>query len=137
MSRVLLDTSAYIAATRFHTRMQQFLETSTEVWMSPVVLGELWAGYRKSTRPAENESVLTSFLESVGAHIAAIDEETAVRYAEIHDYLRRAGTPVSPNDLWIAATAMQHGLQLVTTDADFKKIPHVLVEYFPPEAKQA
>jgi predicted nucleic acid-binding protein len=36
------------------------------------------------------------------------------------------------NDLWIAATAAQHGLTVVTLDADFDRIPHVLVDRFEP-----
>jgi len=45
----------------------------------------------------------------------------------IHDYLRRQGTSVSPNDLWIAASAGQHGLTIVTLNGDFDRIPQVLV----------
>ena len=58
----------------------------------------------------------------------------AHRYAVIHDYLRRRGTPVAPNDLWIAASAAQHGLTLVTLDGDFNQIPQVLVRKFEPPA---
>lgn len=52
------------------------------------------------------------------------------RYAVIHDYLRAHGTPVSPNDLWIAASAAQHGLVVITLDGDFERIPQVLVRRF-------
>ena len=61
-----------------------------------------------------------------------IDDETSHRYAAIHDHLRRKGTPVSPNDLWIAASAAQHGLMVVTLNGDFDVIPHVLVRKFEP-----
>jgi tRNA(fMet)-specific endonuclease VapC len=61
-----------------------------------------------------------------------IDEETSQRHAYIHDYLRRKGTPVSPNDLWIAASAWQHGLVVLTLDGDFSKIPEVIVRRFDP-----
>jgi predicted nucleic acid-binding protein len=46
----------------------------------------------------------------------------------IHDTLRRAGTPVATHDLWIAATAMQYGLKVVTLDSDFLKIPQIVVD---------
>jgi tRNA(fMet)-specific endonuclease VapC len=59
-----------------------------------------------------------------------IDDETAHRYAAIHDYLRRQGTPGSPNDTWIAASAGQHGLTVITLDRDFDRIPQVLVRKF-------
>ena len=66
--------------------------------------------------------------------MVVIDEDTAHRYAVIHDYLRREGTPVAPNDLWIAASAAQHGLTVVTLDGDFSLIPQVLVQRFEPPA---
>lgn len=64
-----------------------------------------------------------------------IDEETADRYAVIHDYLRRQGTPVSPNDLWIGASAAQHGLRVVTLDGDFDRMPQVFVSKLAPPNK--
>ena len=51
-----------------------------------------------------------NFIEFKDVDILPIDEETAHRYAFLFAYLQKAGTMVSPNDLWIAATAMQHGL---------------------------
>lgn len=67
-----------------------------------------------------------------GVSVLSLDEETSHRYAVIHQGLRRRGQPVSPNDLWIAATAFQHGLRLLTTDRDSKQIPQIpqiLVHY--------
>jgi predicted nucleic acid-binding protein len=62
----------------------------------------------------------------------SVDDETAVRYAVILDSLRSAGTPVPTNDLWIAASAMQHGLVVLTTDAHFQKVSQVIILYHPP-----
>jgi predicted nucleic acid-binding protein len=42
--------------------------------------------------------------------------------------MRRAGTPVADHDLWIAATAMQYGLRLLTLDTDFLKISQIVVD---------
>jgi predicted nucleic acid-binding protein len=69
--------------------------------------------------------------------VPVIDEETSHRYAAIHDYLRRQGTPVSANDIWIAASAAQHGLRVVTIDGDFDRIPQVLVTKVDPSAGNA
>jgi len=46
--------------------------------------------------------------------------------------LERQGTPIPANDLWIAASAAQHGLVLMTLDSHFKNVPQVLVEYLGP-----
>lgn len=38
---------------------------------------------------------------------------------------------VPSNDLWIAATAMQHGLRVVTTDRHFDRIPQIVTSHHP------
>lgn len=125
MSRVLLDTSAYSAFMRGDEAEVQSIREAREIRLTPVVLGELLAGFRRGTRRKENEALLVRFLASPRVRVLALDEETADRYAIILNALRAAGTPVPTNDLWIAASAMQHGLKVLTTDAHFGKIPQV------------
>jgi len=125
MSRLLLDTSAYSAFMRGDEAVVQSIRGARELCLTPVVLGELLAGFRRGTRRKENEALLARFLASPRVRVLALDEETADRYAIILNALRAAGTPVPTNDLWIAASAMQHGLKVLTTDAHFAKIPQV------------
>ena len=61
--------------------------------------------------------------------MVAVDSETAERYALILTALWRAGTPIPTNDLWIAATAMQYGLRILTSDAHYRKVTQVVVDY--------
>ena len=61
-----------------------------------------------------------------------MDRETAERYAVIRNHLRQTGKPVRVNDLWIAATAFQHGLKLLTLDDHFRRIPQVMVDFVGP-----
>jgi len=133
MIRVMLDTSAYSAFARGHDQIKGALQEADEIWVSAVVLGELRAGFRCGTRRAENERDLSRFLSSPRVAVADVVEETAVRYAEILAFLREAGTPVPTNDIWIAAGAMEHGLRLVTTDAHYRKMPQVVLDYHPPQ----
>ena len=132
MSRVLIDTSAYAAFLRDQPAVRSAFQQSSEIFLSPIVLGELLSGFLKGGRAKQNEARLQQFLASSRCTILVIDRDTAERYAVIHDYLRRQGTPVSPNDLWIAASAAQHGLRILTLDGDFARIPHVIVDKFEP-----
>ncbi|HYV41735.1 MAG TPA: PIN domain-containing protein [Thermoanaerobaculia bacterium] len=63
---------------------------------------------------------LAQFLASPRARVLGLDEETADRYAVILNSLWSAGTPIPTNDVWIAASAMQHGFRVVTADQHFQ-----------------
>lgn len=132
MSAVLLDTSAYSHAMRGHRALVQLLRTVDEIHVSAIVIGELRAGFRRGSRRTKNESNLTTFLSSPRVVRFSVDEETADCYAAVLDSLRAAGTPITTNDVWISATAMQHGHRLVTTDRDFLHVRQIRVELFDP-----
>jgi tRNA(fMet)-specific endonuclease VapC len=123
---ILLDTSAYSALMRGHPLVKQGLREASDVCMSVVVLGELRSGFRKGTRPAENEARLQEFLATPRVRVLPVDEETSVRYAVIRVDLERRDKALSLNDIWIAATAFQHGLRVLTTDPDFRRPRRVL-----------
>ena len=126
----ILDTSAYSALARNHAGILEVVTDAEALFTTPVVIGELLAGFHKGNRFDQNEKLLRRFLNEEDVRVLVIDEETAERYGVIYDFLRKAGTPVSPNDLWIAASAMQHGLRVLTTDRDFQKIPQILTSIF-------
>ncbi|MGV8123013.1 MAG: type II toxin-antitoxin system VapC family toxin [Candidatus Xenobiia bacterium LiM19] len=132
ISKILLDTSAYSAFLRGNIKITHSLQRSDEVVMTPVIIGELLAGFEAGTKTAKNNEILESFLSSPRVRVIAIDQETSSRYAIIYHYLRSMGTPIPTNNLWIAASAMQHGLKILTTDRHFHSIPHVLKEIFEP-----
>ncbi len=126
--KVMLDTSAYSAFLRGNEEAAQALRRADEIYLNPVVLGELYAGFAKGGREKKNRDILGEFLSSPRVLVAAIDEETAERYAAIIAYLWQKGTPLPTNDLWIAATAMQYGLKLITTDTHYRNVPQIIVE---------
>jgi tRNA(fMet)-specific endonuclease VapC len=129
--KVMLDTSAYSAYLRGNAEAKQTLQEADEIYLNPVVLGELYTGFTRGGREKKNRDILRQFCESPRVQVAVIDEETAERYSAILTYLWTKGTPLPTNDLWIAATAMQYGLKLVTTDSHFRNVPHILVECYP------
>ena len=106
------------------------MEMADEVWVSPVVLGELQAGFRRGSCRRENEEALQRFLDSPNVRVLRIEQETAECYGEIQASLRKAGTPIPTNDIWIAASAMQHGLRVVTTDAHFRLVLQIRVDCY-------
>lgn len=129
MKRLLLDTSAYAAFMRGHTETVHALRTADEIYISAVVLGEMLAGFLSGSHRKKNEAELARFLESPRVSLLDIDEQTAERYAVIVTALRAAGTPIPTNDLWIAASAMQFGLRLLTLDRHFLKVPQIVTDF--------
>jgi predicted nucleic acid-binding protein len=129
--RLLLDTSAYSAFMNGHSEIKSALQQSEEIFLNPIVLGELFAGFSRGQRRKKNENELGQFLASERVAVVDITDDTAERYAVILNGLWRAGTPIPTNDIWIAASAMEHGLHLLTTDGHYQKVAQIIVEYFP------
>jgi predicted nucleic acid-binding protein len=127
-NKVMLDTSAYSAFLRGNEEVGQAIREADEIFLNPVVLGELLAGFVMGGKEKKNRDVLKEFLSSPRVSTVALDEETSERYAAIIAYLYEQGTPIPTNDLWIAATAMQYGLKLITTDSHYRRVPQIIVE---------
>jgi tRNA(fMet)-specific endonuclease VapC len=109
VSRILLDTSAYSAYTGGHPDLQEPVRHASTVHLSVVVVGELLAAFLKGGRRRQNERRLREFSAEPRVRVLHVDDETAVHFSVIRDHLRRQGTPVPTNDVWIAASAAQHG----------------------------
>ena len=118
--RVLLDTSAAAALLRGDQAVLQKIEASPEGFTSIVVLGELLYGARLSTNSASNVAQVAAFAAAIV--VLPADEQTADVYAGIKVALRTKGRPIPDNDLWIAATAIQHDVALLNRDAHFDEV---------------
>ncbi|MEK7383637.1 MAG: type II toxin-antitoxin system VapC family toxin [Elusimicrobiota bacterium] len=124
--RVALDTNAYRAAAEGDAKTVEILRRAEEVRLPFVVLGELRAGFAVGTKGRANEAKLTEFLNSPRVGIDYADEQTTHHYAALFADLRRRGTPIATNDLWIAALVVQHDLLLLSADAHFAKIARIV-----------
>ena len=127
MKRILLDTSAYLAYRKGHREAGYAIDEAGEVYLNVIVLGELFDAFLHGSKREQNRAEFNRFVDSPHVNIIEIDEITAERYALISDTLRRAGTPITPNDLWIAASGLQHGLEILTFDSDFTRVPQVVI----------
>ena len=125
----MLDTSAYAAFLRGNPEIKLSLQQAEEIFLNPVVLGELMAGFLMGKNERKNRTLLRDFLSSARVTIVDIDQETSERYALIMHHLRTKGAPIPTNDLWIAASAMQHGLKVLTTDRHYLDVPQIMTEY--------
>ncbi|XOF33780.1 MAG: type II toxin-antitoxin system VapC family toxin [Candidatus Electrothrix sp. YB6] len=94
--------------------------TAEEVFIPAAVIGELFYGAKKSGRPEENCLRIEEF--AADNAVLSCDTETARLYGEVKNNLRRKGRPIPENDIWIAATALQHDLTLVSRDVHFSAV---------------
>lgn len=122
MSKILLDTNAYAAFKKGDAPALDVVRTAESLILSTVVIGELLAGFSAGRREADNRRELTTFAESSRVSVLDVDALTADFYAAVWMQLRRKGRPIPSNDLWIAATALQHDLAVFTYDRHFQGI---------------
>ena len=123
--RIAIDTSRYIDFAKGRPDAVERLRRADDIFMPFVVLGELRAGFAGSGQTAENEANLVRFLHSRRVDTVFADEDTTHHYARLFHQLRRQGTPIPTNDLWIAALVVQHDLHLFARDAHFDHLAQI------------
>lgn len=122
----LLDTNAAIARMSGDQTIERFLQTGQGIFFSSIVVGELFFGAEKSSQVERNRATVEAFI--TGRSILNCNAETARWYGRIQAQLRRKGRPIPQNDIWIAATALQHNLTLLTRDKHFQYVDELTVE---------
>lgn len=121
--RLVLDTSAYSWLRGGHEEVLDLIAAAEIVILPVTVLGELEAGFELGGRQRENRATLAEFLAEPFVTVHRPSPDTARRYGEIFAQLRRAGTPVPVNDVWIAASCLDCGGHLLTFDRHFERVP--------------
>ena len=114
----LMEHDPYVTA-RFDSlsNLNDYLFTCT------IVRGEILFGIQRlpigrRRQVLENQAI--NLFE--GLPCLGVPKEAADYYAPMKNYAEQHGTPLSENDLWIAATAMALDAILVTADSDFQRI---------------
>lgn len=99
-----------------------------ELYIPYVVLTELQAGIAAGNNPQKNRPILDTFLKDKNITTSpGLVPEIITNYVAIYGYLRKKGTPISPNDLWIAAECMYLSMPLLTYDKDFGNVPQIIL----------
>jgi len=108
--RFLPDTNILIALFAGDANVRTRFGRAREIFISSIVIGELYYGARKSGRVEANLGRVDEL--AVGSVILNCDLETAQHYAIVKNNLKLAGHPIPENDIWIASTALQHDLDI-------------------------
>ena len=123
--KIALDTNRYTDFCRGEPGVVENIAHAERIFMPFVVLGEMRAGFQTGTRARQNERILIRFLNSPRVRLLLPDEQTTHHYANIFAQLRKQGTPIPTNDIWIAALVLQHDLLLLARDKHFDALPQL------------
>lgn len=120
-----VDTSVVVRLLNGEPGLLEKFDAAEQIFISPVVVGELLFGAACAARAAENVAKIHAFLRDV----VTLDwnPQVSQRYAECKVSLRRKGRPIPENDLWIGAFALAHGLSLAARDTHFDEIDGLTV----------
>jgi tRNA(fMet)-specific endonuclease VapC len=119
---MILDTNAISALFEGEPGLRETL-ARTRISLPVIVLGEYRFGLLGSRRRREREPDLDGL--QARSDVLVIDLDTVSPYSKIQDHLKRAGTPIPTNDVWIAALAVQYKLPIVSRDRHFDLVPGV------------
>jgi tRNA(fMet)-specific endonuclease VapC len=122
----LLDTNAVIARNNGDSTLLKLLRDADQVFISTIVLGELYFGAEKSGRLEANLRDVEKI--ALSGAILSIDIGVACIFGRVRYQQRRKGRPIPENDVWIAAVTIQHDLTLLTRDAHFNEVEGLQLE---------
>lgn len=127
MKRIFIDTNVYAAFKRNEPVVIGLMRRAELIAVSTVILGELLAGFRCGSREEQNRRELDLFLDAPRVSVYSIDDETAEFYSSVFSDLKMKGRPIPSNDIWLAASTLQHGCALATLDGHFTHVSGLLM----------
>lgn len=130
---VALDTNAISAYFGGDKAVASAIRNASSVLMFPFVVGELEAGFRGGNRYEANKKVLKSFLSEPNVRIIQTTLRTSELFGERKDSLRKAGTMIPIDDVWIGAMAKEHLAQVISFDHHFGFMVPLGVDWLDPK----
>lgn len=119
MRPILFDTNIYVSFKKGSSTILEIFQQAQILAISPIVIGELKAGFEGGNNVHNNNLELNSFLEIGRIKFLPISTDTSRYFAQIYNLLKRKGKPIPTNDMWIAAQALEHGCIVCTLDKHF------------------
>lgn len=128
----LIDACLFIAWERERLDLAARIKANPDAGMfvSVVTCSELLHGVWRATG-ASARTRRTAFVEHIVQQfpLLPVDEAAARIHARVWAELEEAGTMIGPNDLWLAASALAHGLTFATANiGEFRRVPGLDVE---------
>ena len=120
---MILDTNALSAFADDLPSVVKQIGAAEDLYVPTIVLGEYRFGIATSRRRRDYEAWLAR--GRAFWNILPVVEDTTVHYAMIRQELRKAGTRLPANDVWIAAIARQHDLPILTRDDHFDAVASI------------
>lgn len=123
--KLALDTNAYRLFMDGDLTALERVRRADFVCLPVPVIAELRFGFLQGTKGRQNEVALQKLMDSPRAQVLRCDEQTTHFYSQLKLQLKKQGTPIPINDVWIAALIIQHGATLYTLDSDFDHLPQL------------
>jgi tRNA(fMet)-specific endonuclease VapC len=120
---VILDTNGLSAMADGEPELEPILRKAAQLAIPVIVLGEYRYGISHSRRRKHYEQWLADYLPKF--RVLDVDERTTVFYSAVRTELKRAGTPIPSNDVWMAALCRQHSLPILSRDLHFDVVPGI------------
>ena len=121
--RILIDSNRFIDFCAGEPSVVDAFEQAALLVVPFIVLAEIRVGAQSIKRGDAQARILGELLQQPGVRVAHSSDTTTHHYATLYARLKKAGTPIPTNDLWIAALAIEHSLVLYSRDAHFDRIP--------------
>ena len=123
---IVPDTNAIITLFKGNHLIANMLGTDKAVVVPATVCGEFEAGVQgKAKRDRVAMTAFNGLLSLDHVSVIPVTRRTGHIYAQLFAYLKQAGRPIPTNDIWIAASALECGGVLLTTDHHFQDIPNL------------
>ena len=123
MNCVLPDTNVLIELFAGDKTFAEELNQADRIVIPTIVYGEILMGLDKSRRGRTQRAMFEKFLRNPVVECVDLTRIAGIYYAEIHRLLKEKGHPIPLNDMWIAASALEQGAELLTFDTHFLHIP--------------